>query len=121
MYPSNVNDIKDAGVRNRVKIERRIVRSLVSEFLAQGFYLAVDDGERMTPKTRDTEVIFDALMETDEDRLFVYREKNEEGKYPRIGGIFLVYGNDGWDVMSDWHTALDPFMPETLALVDKLG
>lgn len=57
-----------------------------------------------------------ALLNTDEDILIVYGATSEH-----IGAIRLTYGNDGWDVMSDWNINLDPFMRKTLALVDKLS
>jgi hypothetical protein len=49
------------------------------------------------------------LMSTDEDYLMVY----EPGKKERLGWIHLVYGNDGYDVVSDYTTNLE-------ALVDPI-
>lgn len=114
MYPTNIFDIKDMAIRSRIAIERRIVRSLVTEFLSQGFSLSVFDGEERSKITMDAQEVYDAIMNTDEDILLVYRESEH------VGSVKLVYGNDGWDVMNDWHTVLDPYMPLTLALVESL-
>lgn len=115
MYPADLKDIKSTEVRSRISIERRIVTSLVDEFLAQGFTLIVDDGEEHTPAATKAAAM-DALLNTDEDQLGIVDKEGDT-----IGWIKLVYGNDGWDVMSDWHTNLDEFMPKTLALVDTLS
>lgn len=115
MYPKNLKDIENDDVRARIAVERRIVRSLVDEFSAQGFTFKVDDGgEEHIPADTVAEAM-DALLNTDEDQLGIVKDGEV------IGWIVLTYGNDGWDVMSDWHTNLDQYMPKTLALVEKLS
>ena len=115
MYPQSVKDL-DVSVRSRAAIERAIVRSLVEEFHEQGFTFLVDDGgEEFIPCASKPEAL-NALINTDEDQLGIV---DREGK--TIGWIRLVYGNDGWDVMCDWHVGLDVYMPKTLALVEKLS
>lgn len=117
MYPATLKEIVDPGVRSRVAIERRIVTSLVNEFAEQGFAFWVDNGGEDFILCTTVEKALDALMNTDDDQL---------GPIPKgdsipLGWIRLVYGNDGWDVMSDWHTKLDKYMPKTLALVEELS
>lgn len=110
----------DDSVKPRINIERRIVTSLVDEFLFQGFALSVDDGDGVenlaVKNSSNRKQILEALGNTDEDQLGVIKLGTG-----CIGWIKLIYGNDGWDVMSDWHTNLDQYMPKTLALVDKLS
>lgn len=113
MYPKKLRDIENLAVRMRVTIERRIVRSLVDEFSEQGFTFQVDDGgEEYIPASTPKQAL-DALLNTDEDQLGIV----QNGEV--IGWIRLIYGNDGWDVMSDWHTNLDKYMPKTLAFVES--
>ena len=117
MYPENLKDIRDAGVRARVAIERRIVKSLLDEFSEQGFTFWVDNGGDDFIPCDTKEKALTELLNTDDDQL---------GPVPKgdsipLGWIRLVYGNDGWDVMSDCHTILDKYMPKTLALVEELS
>ena len=126
MYPKNLKDIQDAGVRARIGVERQIVRSLVKELLSHShngtfeFELAVMDGEEQHPRTTNADKVYAAIMETDEDYLFVYKMgETDDGE--TFGWVRLTYGNDGWDVMSDWTTNLDSYIPDTLALVEKLS
>lgn len=119
MYPKNLKDIQSPTVRSRVAIERRIVTSLVNEFAEQGFTFLVDDGGDEYIVCPSVNEALEALMNTDDDQLGIIDPK--VAKTRPIGWIRLVYGNDGWDVMSDWHTNLDQYMPKTLALVEELS
>ncbi|WNM66448.1 hypothetical protein SEA_CULVER_182 [Gordonia phage Culver] len=106
------------AVRDRVKIERRIVKHLVRELLEHGFDLAVNDGEELHPRTRDAETLFSQLMETDMDTLVAYWPTSDVPL-----GVSLVYGNDGWDVMADWSTDLEAngYITKTIELAERLG
>lgn len=114
MYPTKITDLP-VSIRARATMERRIVRSLVQEFSEQGFTFLVDDGEEeircSTPKAA-----LKALVNTDEDRLGIVKPDGKE-----LGWILLIYGNDGWDVMGDYHCVLESYMPKTLALVNTLS
>lgn len=123
MYPKRLKDL-DVSIRARAAMERRIVRSLVRELLDRKgtdgtplFDLAVNDGDEEYERTREEATLLGQLINTDEDRLYVYSRLTR--KY--AGGVLLVYGNDGWDVMCDWSISLDPYMPKTLKLVETLG
>jgi hypothetical protein len=84
----------------RIMIERRICSALIKQVLADGHALSVFDGEEWTvDNSRVAAVIRDALFTTDSDELVV---SDLSGK--RIGWFSLIYGNDGYDVISD-HTA----------------
>lgn len=106
------------AVRDRVKIERRIVKHLVRELLGHGFELSVNDGEELHPRTTDAETLFSQLMETDMDTLHVYWPTSDDPL-----GVALVYGNDGWDVMSDWSIDLEDngYITKTIELAERLG
>jgi hypothetical protein len=104
------------AVKVRQNIEKRIVLSLIDELLAQGFFLSVYDGEETSKPSRDKEAIVKAIMETDEDYLYAHRSEKKEW----FGWIRLVYGNDGYDVMSDATVNMDALIPKTLAIVNEL-
>ena len=114
MYPTNLSDIKDPVVRERIAIERRIVQCLITTALQDGFYLSVNDGMEEHPRTRDRKAIEDAILNTDEDYLIYWKDD------VRIGWVFLVYGNSGWDVMSNWTTSLSAHLAPVEALALSL-
>lgn len=90
------------AVRLRIAVEKQIVIKTVADLLAAGYKLTVDQGDGETTKpTTDVKVLHDALMETDEDFLHVYKDKKH------FGWVRFVYGNDGWDVISDYTTNLE--------------
>lgn len=110
MYPKNLSDIADRNVRIRASIERRIVRKTVDALLAAGYALQTDQGGgELTPATptRDREVIFDALVETDDEHLLATKGDEQQGVKHTKGWVYFVYGNDGWDVISDYTTNLE--------------
>ena len=87
------------NVANRQRLERRIVRAAVAEALRTGHKVSVNDGEVWTvSKSTDLAEIMGAVMTTDEDKLRIYDARGE-----RIGDVWLVYGNDGYDVIADYH------------------
>lgn len=95
-------------VKRRQLIERRIIRCLVRDMISDGLWISVFDGEATTVKrSRDVAEIMGALQTVDEESLIVRRAPGA----PPIGSVFLVYGNDGWDVIADYSIALDRYMP----------
>lgn len=88
-------------LKDRINMERRIVRETVKLFLDEGFLISVNDGETTTvKKSRDKKEIMKAVMTTDEDYMYFYKPLEDM----RFGWIYFVYGNDGYDVIAD-HTA----------------
>jgi hypothetical protein len=95
--------------KRRIAMERRITSKLVGDILAAGHMISVYDGEAYAlVQSTDKRQIMEALASTDQDTLFI---KGADGK--PVGVVALVYGNDGWDVISD-HTDT-PAMAELLA------
>ena len=100
--------ITAASVKNRIALERKIVKALVKAALDAGYFCGVHDGEQLTLKHCDNiSTIMEHLFTTDEDCLRIY-DKNTTV----IGWVRLVYGNDGWDVICDYTTNLEPLMAE---------
>jgi hypothetical protein len=101
----------------RQDMERQIVSRIVDDALTGGFSLSVDnggDGFEITEST-DRQAVIDALFQTDEERLVLLKN----GKI--VGSVFLVYGNDGWDVVCDYHLSIEDVMKGANQLADKFG
>lgn len=93
------------SVKARIKLETEIVTKAIDCLLKAGYALRVNDGEvTTTPRTTDRDVLLKAIQTTDEDYLYVYKSVAAE---PKIGWVRLTYGNDGWDVISDYTTNLE--------------
>jgi hypothetical protein len=113
------------NLQTRQSIERRIYSRIVKDALAGGFNVSVYDGEEYALKhSTSYKAIMDAGFSTDADVLVIYRDTKDHttGDAGRVGFVSLVYGNCGWDVISDY-TASDEM--ETLlsgadTLADKL-
>lgn len=94
--------------------EKLIVGKLVEELLAAGFTLSVNDGEDVTlSHSTDTAAIYAALSSTDEDHLIVHAPKTHDR------AVRLVWGNDV-DVISDYHSSLEPYVVGATELSNKL-
>ena len=92
--------MSQAALRNR--IEEQIVERCIADLLAAGYSLGVHDGEEITiHHSTNAAAVRKAMFTTDEDRLFVYLKTGPQGKRDWFGWVFFVYGNDGWDVISD--------------------
>lgn len=89
------------NLETRQSIERKIYSRIVKDALARGFNVSVYDGEEYALKhSTSYTAIMEAGFSTDEDALVIY--DNDK----RLGFISLIYGNSGWDVISDY-TATD--------------
>lgn len=113
MYPKTVEELP-ASIRTRVVVERLIIHQLVADLLEAGCELKVDDGDAQSPWTTNLGEVLDALMNTDEDTLYVRRASDQ-----LRGWVLLVYGNDGWDVICDHTTNLTPLLARVNALAEK--
>jgi hypothetical protein len=103
------------SVKMRQMVEREIITRLVADALAAGYTLGVNDGEETTlQRCKDAGQVLSALFTTDEDWLLVY---DATGK--QIGWVRLIYGNDGWDVISDYTVNLESIMQGANEVSDK--
>lgn len=95
--------------------EKLIVGKLVTDLLAAGYPLSVNDGEEVTvSKSTDAATIFAALSSTDMDLLIVH----SVGRANRW--VSLVWGND-CDVISDYLTSLEDLIAGANALAEELN
>jgi len=111
----------------RQRIEREIVTSFVQSALAKGYRLAVSlergyDLDEMLLGSRDRAKIINAAFEGDEAHIFVQPAEGpmtEDGRVVSVGWVYVVLGNDGWDVISDYSTRLEPLMKGANRLSEK--
>lgn len=109
------------SVEKRQAIEKRIVRKIVQDAIDMGYRMNIDNGgddEELPGPSNNFDEINKALFATDEEHLFFY---DVDGKH--CGTVFLVYGNDGWDVICD-HSAtplVESILAGANALVDELS
>ena len=102
-------------VEQRIKIEKAIAKLVISAMLKAQYKMRVFDGEEyVTEKTDSKEDLLKAMFSTDEDALAVY----DNGKY--IGQINFVYGNDGYDVISDYNSIFEADLKPVFARIDKM-
>src|SRR5690349_14818120 len=115
------------SVKMRQQIERKIVRRFINDALAAGYRLSVSlergyDIEEMVLGSTDRKQIMDLAFAGDECHIFVVPATGptvEDGQIISIGWVYLVFGNDGWDVISDYTTNLESLMSEALKISDK--
>lgn len=106
------------SVKMRQEVERRIVERLVDDVLATGRRIAVSlergyDTDECLLGSRDKKRIMEEAFAGDECHLFVQPPEGETlegGKIVSEGWVYLVFGNEGWDVISDYTVN-----PETIA------
>ena len=99
-----------------IEIEKQIVEKTVHTLTNQGYFLSVWDGEEFAiRRASDAKGVIAAMMQTEEDTL---RVLDGEGK--RVGFVYFVYGNDGWDVICDYSTALETTLEPVFTLANRL-
>lgn len=104
----------NAAVQARQEIERAIAARVIESAIAQGCTIDVNDGEETVLKRgNDLKTVLNAMFETDDEWLIIRMNGH------KIGWVRLIYGNDGWDVVNDYTTNLEPIMTEANALIDS--
>lgn len=110
------------SVKMRQLVENEITAKVVDVLLAAGYGLSVDNGdnngdEYEIKNSHNFAKVLKALYQTDDDRLYVHHNAVEP-----FAWVHFVYGNDGWDVISDYTTNLEKLIgkgTEVERLVDK--
>ena len=93
-------------------VEKLIAKQCIVDLLAAGCKITVFDGEETTlVDSTDAAAILSAMFTTDEDYLHTTGP---------IGWVRFIYGNDGWDVINDYTTNLEPFLVRTMTLSEKI-
>jgi len=94
------------SVKMRQEVERKIATALVKSALDAGYEICVDYGDGKSEKLFDITSVLAAMFQGDDDRLYMYNSSNAK----LIGWVWFVYGNDGYDVISDYTVTLEPIM-----------
>ncbi len=95
------------------EIETKIISALVTQALAAGYTVSVDNQEEVVLARATTlEPVIDALFSVDEELLRFYHATLPQG------WVRLVHGNGAWDVISDYTCNLEPLMAEADRLSD---
>ena len=110
------------NISQRIKIENEIVFLTVQSALDLGFTVEHNNGEEITaiatPNEENRALSFKRLMDEvqqcDEEYITI---KDDKGL--RVGMVYFVYGNDGYDVIND-HTVNDD-MEKILAPANALA
>ena len=133
------------AVRKRQAVEKRIVRQLLKDAIAAGYTCSVsyergwdvqsqeraDSREQMCQEVspcigsvKVSEIIEHAFA-VDECHLFFHDPGEpaltEDGNNNSYRYVYLVFGNDGWDVVCDYTTNLEDTLTNANALADKLS
>ena len=96
------------SVKGRIMIERVIAQRIIAKALAEGLGVSIHNGEDEDepPVLHNPDEALAQIMQTDMDGLYFYRR--DEGR--PYAWIRLVYGNDGFDVISDYTTNLEEWL-----------
>ena len=90
-----------------LRIERQLVTLLITDIIAAGYAIAVDDGgDEVYKATTNLATVLDRVLNTDEDVLYLQKDGEPQGC------ITLVYGNEPGVTISDFSNRLAglPFM-----------
>lgn len=109
------------------ELEERIVGQFVQDALAAGYRLAVSlergyDHDTMLVGSTDFADIMAEAFAGDDAHIFVQPAEGpttEGGKVVSEGWVYIVLGNDGWDVISDYTTNLAALLANAEAIADQ--
>jgi hypothetical protein len=101
----------------RINVERKIVLRTIDTLLKAGYYLRTDehDDPRPAQPTNDRAAIVHEIMEVDDEFLAVFESSTDDLPF---AWVRFVYGNDGYDVICDYTTNLDPVLVPVLAFAE---
>lgn len=112
------------AVCQRINVEAEIVTRTVEALLKAGFALSTDQGEGAFVPAKPTtsrEIILSALMQTDDEHLFAFAVDAPAKSGRHRGWVRFVYGNGGFDVISDYTTNLESVLAPVNAYADTLA
>lgn len=100
----------------RLRIERKVMRRTVTDLIAAGYKVSIDNGEYYEiVNSVSVNDIMEKVMLTDEDYVYASKEDapveyDEERDVTHAGpfDVFVrfIYGNSGTDVINDYSTSL---------------
>ena len=101
-------------------VEREIVQMAVNSLILAGYTIAVKSGDQVQQRrTNRVDAIMRAIQSSDEDTLVVCKFDTLNDQWNSYGYVYLVYGNDGWDVISDNTVNLEKDLAPATQLAEK--
>lgn len=111
------------------ELEQRIVRAFVDKALAAGYRITVSgergyDIDECLLGSSDAEKIMAEAFAGDDATLFIHKADEpltENGRINCDGWVYIVLGNDGWDVVSDWtdNAVTNAMLEEAMKISDQ--
>jgi hypothetical protein len=105
------------ALHNRIRAEHSVVRDITHAALAKGAIIRIADEEGGYERKNDWYDLKVAMHDTDEQTLFLLFPRDAFGPDTQSARLYLylVYGNSGPDVVSDWSIRTDdPALSETI-------
>lgn len=122
------------SVKMRIEVEKKIIRAFVRKALKAGYALSVSlergyDVETMQENkalgsTSEKQIMHEAFT-GDDCHIFVHDPKEPfiiDGQLNTLGWLKAIYGNSGYDVISDYSCCLEDefhLLDEAMAISDK--
>lgn len=121
--------------------EAIVIKAFLKEVIGHGFMVRVHDGEEWAGKlTTNASLAYTQTGSVDEEAIAVFvhedkldkvnqelkdffakcKETMPEKKVFQFSSVTLVHGNDGYDVIADNGTRLDPYIVETTKTANDL-
>lgn len=101
------------NVTLRQQIEREIADAFLTQVLADNYAITVNDGdEDAVVHSSDKDAILAAMFAVDECTLFLFESFGATSDEGADGWVTFIFGNDGWDVISDYTVNLQHLMTE---------
>lgn len=101
-------------VCQRIAVEHDIAAKLVTAAFAAGYELRVDNGDEPSRQLIGVVDALSVMFETDDEYLYFIKDGNE------VAWVRLVYGNSGYDVVSDYTTNLEELMTPIMAFAETM-
>lgn len=106
-------------MQHRQKIELEIATAIIRSALSLDYVVSIHDGEDFAIQhSNNLNDLVQHLATTDEDTIYIYTNEAKP-----IGWVFLVYGNNGHDVIADhsWSLTKTNILDEANKLADTIA
>lgn len=101
------------------EMELKVIETALDSLLDAVYFISVyDGGAYPVKKSRDKQQILDGLGSVEVESLIVYEAVGVG--YKTVGSINLVHGNDGWDVIADNSSNLEPILSNATQISEEL-
>lgn len=99
------------SVRMRQFVERQIVSAVLDAAVREGYELGLGDGGDEPQWFTTREALWAEIFAT--DAVYLLLRRNQQ-----IRSVYFVFDNDGYDVICDYSSSLEPLLARANALSD---